>query len=83
MQVKRLLDKVKSVMKEDTCMQFYDEMKPLYLENDASGGHSGATILNPRDGTSFHRDEAPDNNILRPIAFGSKSLLASEKDTVT
>ena len=33
----RLYDKMKLIVKEDTYMIFHDEMKPLYLETDASG----------------------------------------------
>ena len=70
-------------MKEDACMKFYNETKPLYLKTDASEVGLRAGPLQTRDGMSFWRDEAPDNNILRPIAVASKSLSAAEKDTVT
>ena len=33
----------KAIIKEDTCMKFCDEMKPLYLETDASRLGLGAT----------------------------------------
>ena len=56
-------------------MKFYNETKPLYLETDASGVGLGMT----RNGTSCIRDTAPDNNILRPITFASKSLSSTEK----
>ena len=32
-----LFDKVESLIKDDVCMKFYSETKPLYLETDASG----------------------------------------------
>ena len=40
----RLFDKVKSIMKEDACMKFYDDMKPLYMETDAVGVELGAIL---------------------------------------
>ena len=32
----KMFDKAKAIMKEDACMNFYDETKPLYIETDAS-----------------------------------------------
>ena len=55
-------------------MEFYDETKPLHLEMDASN----TTLLQTRDGTC-PKDIAPDNTILRPIAFVSKSLTSAEQ----
>ena len=60
-------------------MKFFDEMKPLYMETDASRVGLGAAILQTREGTSCARDEVPDNNILRLIAFMSRNLSAVER----
>ena len=38
-------------------MKFYDEMKPLYLETDASGVGLGAGLLQTKEGTSCPKDE--------------------------
>ena len=57
---------------------FYNEMKPLYVETAASGVGLRATLLQTRMGASSPRDEGPNNNILIPIAFMNKSLLAVE-----
>ena len=46
----------------------------LYIETDMSGILLGAALLQTRDNMSCHRDEAPDNCILRPIVFASKRL---------
>ena len=59
-------------------MKFYDETKPLYLETDTSRIALGAALLQTRDGTSCPKDSTPDNTILQPIAFASKSLTSTE-----
>ena len=45
-------------------MKFFDEIKPLYMETDASSEGVGAILLQTREGTSSHSDD-----ILRMIAF--------------
>ena len=74
----RLFDKAKLIIKEDAWMKVYDETKLLYMETDASGVGLRAGLLLTRDGTSCHRDETPDNNVLQWITFASKSLSAAE-----
>ena len=69
----------KLIIKEDTCMKFYKETQPLYLETDASGVGLGAALLQTRSGTSCPRDKALDNSILRPSTFASKSLSSAER----
>ena len=75
----KMYDKAKSIIKGDACMKFYNETKPLYTETDASGVGLGAALLQTRSSTSYIRDEVPDNSILRPIAFATKSLASMEK----
>ena len=53
---------------------FCDETKPLYIETDESGVGLETTLLQTRSKNSCSRDEAPDNSILKPIAFASQSL---------
>ena len=60
-------------------MKFYDETKPLNLETDASGIGLGTTLSQTRDGTTCPKDNAPDNTILRPILFTSKTLTSAEQ----
>ena len=79
MQHTRRYDKAKAIIKEDACMKFYDETKPLHIETDASGVGLGAALLQTRRNTNCHRDEALDNSILRPIAFSRKNLTGAEK----
>ena len=73
-----LFDKVKSLIKADMCMKFYDDTKPLHLGTDASGVGLGAALLQMCQETTCQKDVAPDNTILHPIAFASKSLTGAE-----
>ena len=77
--IPKMFEKAKEIIKEDVCMKFYNETKLLYIETDVSGIHLGAALLQTKDNMTCHRDEVPDNNILRPIAFASKSLTGEEK----
>ena len=74
-----MFDNGKAIIKEDTCIKFYDETKPLYRETNVSGDGLGAALLQRRSNTSCHRDEVVDNSILRPTAFSRKSLTEAEK----
>ena len=59
-------------------MKFYDDTKLLYLEKDASGVGLGAGLLQLCKGLMSQKDMLPDNTILCPIAFASKSLTGAE-----
>ena len=74
-----MFDEAKAIIKEDACMKFYDETKPLCIETDASGVGLGATLLQTRDNMICQGDEVPGNSILKPTAFTSKSLIGVEK----
>ena len=56
-----LYNEAKSLIKDDVCMKFYDETKPLYQETYVSGIGLGATLLQTRDGITCPRHTAPDN----------------------
>ena len=75
----QLFDRAKSLIEAEMCMKFYDDTKPLYLETDASGVGLGVVLLQLRDNTNCPKDTAPDNPILCPIAFVSKSLTCAEQ----
>ena len=60
------------------CMKYYDGNKLLYLETYASGIGLGAALLHLRDDTSCQTHMVPDNTILCPITFLSKSLTDAE-----
>ena len=47
----QLFDKVKSILKADICINFYNDAKPLYLETDASGVSLGKALLQLHDNT--------------------------------
>ena len=59
-------------------MEFYNDTKLLYLKTDASGIGLRAALPQPRDNTACQKSMAPDNTILQPIAFASKSLKSVE-----
>ena len=59
-------------------MKFYNKMKLLYLERDGSRAGFGAALLETRVGKKLCQRWGTENNILRPITFMSKSLLAAE-----
>ena len=75
----QLFDKVKSIVKADVCMKFYDDAKPLYLETDASGFGMGAALLQLHNNTVCQKCIAPDNITLCSIAFANKSLTSMEQ----
>ena len=70
--------KAKLLIKAEMCMKFYDDTKPLYLETDASGIGLRAALLQLRDNMVCQKGTVPDNTILQPIAFASKSLMGAE-----
>ena len=59
-------------------MKFYDDTKLLYVETDVSGVGLGAVLLPLHEDAMCQKDMAPDNTILCPIAFASKSLTGAE-----
>ena len=73
-----LYGKAKKIMKQDACMKFYDALKPLYLEIDASGIILQAELFQVREGMNCGSDEVPDNVTLHLIAFASKSMSSAE-----
>ena len=71
------IQKAKSLIKVEMCMKFYDT-KLLYLETDTSGISLRTALLQLRDNTACQTHIAPDNTMLHPIAFMSKSLMGVE-----
>ena len=74
----QLFTKAKLLIKTDICMKFYNDTKPLYLEIDASRVGLGATLLQLHDNAMCQKGMVPDNTILHPIAFASKSITGAE-----
>ena len=74
----QLFNNVKSIIKADVCMKFYDDSKSLYLETDASGVSLGAALLQLCNNMVCQKGVAPDNVTLCPIVFASKSLTGAE-----
>ena len=72
------MKKQRRYSKKDAWMKFYRVAWPLYLETNASGIGLRARLLQKRDGMNWRCDEIPDNAILHPTAFASKSLFSAE-----
>ena len=53
-----LFNKLKSLIKYNVCMKFYDGTRPLYLETNTSWIALGSTLLQTRDGAIYPRDIA-------------------------
>ena len=56
--------KAKPLIKEEMCMKFYDDNKPLYLKTDMSRIGLRAALLQLRDNTACQKGMVPDNTIL-------------------
>ena len=74
-----LYDKATNIIKQDAFMKFYDALKPLYLETDASSISLRAGLLQVRAGMNCGCDEVPDNTAVCPIALASNSLASTEQ----
>ena len=73
-----LFNKEKLLIKSDMCMRFYDDIKLLYLETNTSRVGLDAALLQTHEGTSGQKDMVPNNIMLCPIVFASKSLTGTE-----
>ena len=82
MQLGKLFNKAKSIIKEDACMKFY-KTKLLYVETDPSGVGLRVGLLKTSEHISCPGDEAPDNNMLRPIIYASKRLSAANTEALS
>ena len=59
----QMFEEAKAIIKDEVCMRFYDETKPLCIKADVSGVGLGAALLQTRDNRSCHRGEASGNHI--------------------
>ena len=77
--ISRNIQKGQILVKEDTCMKYYDVRKPLYLKNEASGLALGITLLHVQDNLNCEYDTAPYSAMLWPIAFARKNISSMEQ----
>ena len=75
----KLFEKEKVLIKEDACINFYNERRSLYLETDASGVGLAVGLLHIRNRMNCLWEEAPHNDILGPTVFTSKNLYSAGK----
>ena len=57
--------KAKTLIKQNVCIKFYDDVRPLYLKTDASRVRLGAGLSQVHHGMNCTQEETPDNIILR------------------
>ena len=67
---------MKILIKENSCVRFYNETIPLYIKTCSSGVGLGAGLLQIKKKNEI--DEVPENIILRLIGFGRKTLLKED-----
>ena len=63
-------------------MQFYDALKPLYLESDTSGMSLEAGLLQIRKGMNCGNAKAPDNIVLTQLHLPVKAYPVYSRSTV-
>ena len=64
-------------------MTVYDDKKPLYLETDVCGVEMRAGLLQIRDEMNCLQDVAPEDTILMPVKFTSKSISSAKRVIAT
>ena len=64
-------------------MKLYNAVRLLYLETDASDIGLGSGLLQVRDDMNSGHDKIPDNAILCPNTFASKTYLVQSSSTAT
>ena len=78
-----LYDKVKTIVKRDACMKFYDMARTLYLDTNALGIGLGTGLVQVRDCMSCGHNEVPGNVILHLIAMLSNAYQVWSSATAT
>ena len=78
-----LYDKAKNIVKKSVAMKFYNVVRPLYLETNASSIGLWARLLQEKDDINCRYDEKPDNVITYITAFTRKNLSSVEQSTAT
>ena len=73
-----LHDKAKKLIMKDAYMKFYDALKALYLETDASLIGLRAGLLRVREGMNCGHHEVTGNSTLCLIVFASRALSSVE-----
>ena len=74
-------DKAKGIIKDDACMIFYDEAKPLYIEKDVSGVGLGAAPYKQEPIQAVIEMKCWTIACLGPLHSPAKSLMGKKRDT--
>ena len=69
--IPKRIPRVKSIIKKDTFIKFYNEKEQQYLDTDASGIGLRAGLLQVRGGMQFPKDEEHNNSVLWLLPFAS------------
>ena len=74
-----IFDNAKQLISKDAKLQYYRPREELYLESDASKTGLGAALLQIDKTAVFEsKGDIPATAVLRPIAYASKALTATE-----
>ena len=74
-------ERVKSLVKEDTCMKYHNFRKPLYLETNALGVGLGATLLQAKDDLSCRYDRSSTMQCSIPFPLPARAYLVLSSGT--
>ena len=75
--IPKMFEEGKAMIKEDTCMKFYDETKLLYTETDAFLVGLGAALLQTRDITEMKHQITASSD---PHYLPSRASLMQRRD---
>ena len=78
-----MVDKAKTIIKEDACMKFLDEMKPLCTETDASGVGLEQSYYRQEMVQVFPEIRHQTTAYLDPSHLQARGYQAWKKDTAT
>ena len=73
-----IYDKTTAIIHKDTCMGFYNKMKPLCIETNATIIVLDVGLLQIRHYMNYPTGEASDNTMLWPLTFARNNQSSAE-----